>query len=271
MHKEEKQLNNPVFIVSTGRCGSTMLSRVLAIHPSLFVINQFPSLRAEAFVKWSHPGRAKSVERKIRKKREELLAAVRRNRLMYIENSTSAALLIDELYRLFDAKFIFIHRDGREFLRSGMSRHWYEPEPLLQRAKTWLRRRFLIDTGRDTVDTLLIPPPALKTRFEKIAWRWVEVNRIIIEKTAAFPEERTLTFSVASLDHDCLLKIHRFLGIPIDNALIREMLVIAATKPNRTEEYRFPSYHDWSSREKQEFKDIAGDMMRTLGYSMDDR
>ncbi len=268
MIESKKKIENPVFIVSTGRCGSTMLSRILAIHPSLFVFNQYPSLRTEAFVKWSDPSRVKTIERNIRKKREELLAAVRRNRFIYVENSTSAALLIDELYKLFNARFIFIYRDARDFIRSGMSRDWYKPEPLWRRFKTWIRRRFFINVGRDTVDTLLVPPKNLKTRFEKIAWRWAEINSIILDSLSRLSDEHKMFFKLEELSYEKLVSVHNFLGIQADEDLLREMMSIAGTKPNKTVQYNFPSYHDWSDWEKQRFAEITSKTMYRLGYKI---
>ncbi len=261
-------LQQPVFIVSTGRCGSTMLSRLLALHPSLFVFNQYPSLRTEAFVNWRYPGRREGIKKRIRKKRDELVAAVRRNRFIYVENSTSAAFLMKELHELFDAKFIFLFRDGRDFVRSGMSRDWYKPDSMMNRFKTLLRRRFLIATGRDTADTLLIPPPEYKTRFEKIAWRWVAVNRIILDHCVSLPEGRVLSLKVEDLGREKLIELHSFLGIDVDETLIAEMLDVAGTKPNKSQNYAFPPYTDWSVSDRERFGVIAGDMLRTLGYQL---
>lgn len=262
------QLQHPVFIVSTGRCGSTMLSRVLALHPCLFVFNQYPSLRTEAFVNWRHPGRKEEIKKRIRKKRDELVAAVRRNRFIYVENSTSAAFLMNELHELFDAKFIFIYRDGRDFVRSGMSRGWYKPETIVNRLKTLLRRRFLIATGRDTVDTLLIPPAEYKTRFEKVTWRWVAVNRIILDHLAWLPDGRVFSLKLEDLDREKLIGIHSFLGIDADETLITEMLDVAGSKPNKSPNYDFPPFAEWSVMDRERFGVIAGDLMQTLGYQL---
>lgn len=267
MNDLTENLKHPVFIVSTGRCGSTMLSRLLAIHPSLFVFNQYPSLRTEAFVNWSAPGKIKLIEKRLRKKRDELIASVRRNRFIYVENSTSAAFLMDELYRLFDAKFIFISRDGKDFLRSGMSREWYKPETVINRIKTWLRRKFFIQTGRDTSDTLLIPPGKYRTRFDRIAWRWAEVNGIILDRLSSIPNDRKLMIKLEELNKESLVAIHDFLGIHVDDPLIEEMLKIANTRPNKTGKYDFPPHTEWPEREIQRFNEIAGDIMKKLGYS----
>ena len=199
---------------------------------------------------------------------DELIAAVRRNRFIYVENSTSAAFLMNELYELFDAKFIFIFRDGRDFVRSGMSRGWYKPESMMNRLKTLLRRRFLIATGRDTADTLLIPPAEYKTRFEKIAWRWVAVNRIILNHLASLPDGRVFSFKLEDLDREKLISIHSFLGIDADETLITEMLDVAGSKPNKSLNYDFPPFAEWSVMNRERFGVIAGDLMQMLGYQL---
>ena len=46
----EKKMTDPVFIVSTGRCGSTMLSNMVKLHPDLLSISEFfTSLTSRAF------------------------------------------------------------------------------------------------------------------------------------------------------------------------------------------------------------------------------
>jgi len=149
-----------------------------------------------------------------------------------------------------------------------MSRDWYKPESLVNRIKAWIRRRFLIETGRDTSDTLLIPPAEYSTRFEKIAWRWAEVNRIILDRLSFLPDDRKLTVRLEELNRESLTAIHNFLGVNADDALINEMLGIANTRPNKTQKYEFPPYNEWSESEMQRFKEIAGDMMKRLGYSI---
>lgn len=64
-------IGHPVFIVSTGRSGSTMIARALALHPSLCVFHEpHPHLRTEAFVKWlkPDPDRKKTNREKNQKK-----------------------------------------------------------------------------------------------------------------------------------------------------------------------------------------------------------
>lgn len=257
----------PVFIVSTGRAGCTMLGLVLSVHPSLCVFNNInPSLRTEAFIRWSYPKRRKEIEKRVRDKREKLVSQVKRNRLVYVESSTAAPMLIDEIDNLFQAKFVHLYRDGRTFLRSGMEREWYKPDQFSQRVKTILRRRFFVETGRSTTDTLLTPPSGLTTRFEKIAWRWVEVNRVILESLAKLPPERSFSFRLEDAGRKSFSDLLDFIGVGRDEEVLKEMEELAETRPNKTKRFTNPSPQEWPEWEKRRFDEIAGSIMTKLGY-----
>jgi len=125
---------NPVFIVSTGRAGSTMIARLLAMHPDVCALHEpHPHLRTEAFVKWSAP-------------------------------------------------------------------------------------------------------------------------------------ERKFSLSLEGVDKQSLTALHDFIGIRVYPELLEEMLEVVYQRPNRTKTYTFPPHTEWSGWEKQRFEEIAGNMMRTLGY-----
>ncbi len=188
------------------------------------------------------------------------------NRLVYVESSNYASHLIDELYRIFDAKFVHLYRDGRDFVRSGLERNWYLPLPLRSRIKTWIRRRYLIDIGKSAVDYQLLPPIELKTRFEKIAWLWSEINKVILNSFSSIPMDRKFSLRLENFNIESLTELHNFIGINIHQELLNKMLEIANSKPNKSKKNTIPHHSNWSDYEKQRFNAIAGDMMRTLGY-----
>jgi len=45
------------------------------------------------------------------------------------------------------------------------------------------------------------------------------------------------------------------------------MIEIASKRPNKTKAFTSPAYEGWSEWEKRRFDEIAGEMMRGLGYS----
>lgn len=269
MKNPDYQSRQPVFIVSTGRSGSTMISQVLAVHPSLCAFHEpHPHLRTEAFAKWADPSSYKAIERRIRRKRDDLISQIRLNRLIYVESSNYTSHLIEELHDIYQAKFVHLYRDGRNFVRSGLERDWYNQQPLQHLIKTWLRRRYLVDIGKTATDNLLNPPGNLRTRLEKIAWLWTETNRKILDSFSSLPDSSKFSFKLEKLCKDKIIDLLNFIGVDFQAELIDEMLEIASARPNKTKKPTIPSYIEWSEQEKNRFNNIAKDMMQTLGYTI---
>ena len=267
---------SPVFIVSTGRAGSNMIARVLAAHPALFSIHEpLPDLNTEAYSKWAgRHGRAKILAH-IGHKRGALIEQVEHNGLLYVEASHFCAHLIPELAETYHARFIHLYRDGRDFVRSGLERpRWYAEEGrsrlavALEFVKRQARRQFLIDVGSTWDDHKLAPPISMRSRAEKIAWLWVEINRVILESLAALPREQSMSLALEQLQRDSLIRVLDFIGVEADAPVLERMVRIAETKPNRTRVRRVPPVEEWSGHERTRFSEIAGAMMRKLGYTV---
>jgi len=243
---------------------------MLALHPKICALNNpAPNLRTEGFVLWSNPSKSLLIQKRIRKKRWKLVEQIKYNGFIYVESTIAGAFLISELDKIFDAKFIHLYRDGREFVRSGLHRNWYRPLSIMEHIKNYLRRNFFIETGRSTLDEFPVPPGNCKTQIEKIAWRWVEINRIIIDKISLLPEDKKFSLKLEELDSDKLKHLLEFIGASYDKELITKMLEFAQTKPNKTELFRVPSFDRWDEKEKQQFWKVAREMMNILGYPVE--
>lgn len=259
--------NKPVFVVSTGRSGSQMIARVLAEHPSVCSFHELqPHLNLEAYVKRTTSRHRKWIENRIIHKRSDVIKQVTSNGLVYLESSFYHSLLIPELYKLYNARFIHLYRDGRYFVRSAIAKGWYEKEPLKYRLKTWIRRHFRIDTGHQMVDNRLNPPSDLKTRFEKLSWLWSELNKVILYNLSSISEDLVFSFPLENLNKKTVTDLLEFMGVPADPELIDKMMARADQKPNKSKKFTSPSVADWNDWEKKRFNEIAGDMMRRLGY-----
>ncbi len=248
-----------------------MIARVLAMHPSICTFHELhPHLSFEAFVKWRTPRHKKWVENRIRHKRSNIIKQIMANNMIYVESSHYTSLLIEELYNLYNAKFVHLYRDGRYFVRSALEKGWHKQEPLKYRIKTLVRRRWLIDTGRERVDQRLAPPRKLKTRFEKLAWLWSETNEHILRYLSSIPDESKFSIRVEDFNKDMLIDLQNFIGVSSGPETINEMLAIANRKPNKSKDFASPLSEDWSGWQKQRFNEIAGEMMHKLGYSIPD-
>jgi len=262
----------PVFIVSTGRSGSQMLARVLALSPAIGAFHEpRPLLNTEAYLVWSgrapwHPG---SVTESVRYKRSWLIEEIQdHNGLIYVESSHFASHLIPVLDRLWGAKFVHLVRNGRDVVRSGLRRStWYGKISLKARVAAWLRRRLpLAEVGDTFLDHRLDPPRECRTRVARIAWLWAEVNRVCLRNLATIPPERQMRLHVEALGPTTLTALLQFIGADPEPALIARMLALADTRPNASPHDSQAEAPTWRAEEEEQFRAFAGSMMQQMGY-----
>ena len=261
----------PVFIVSAGRSGSQMLARMLAVHPAICALHEpLPPLNAEAYLAWSHrkPWRFGSVTTAVKKKRRHLVDEIASaNGLIYVESSHFASHLIAQLDEIFGAKFVHLVRDGRDFVRSGMARDdWYGAISLKERLASPIRRRLLVEVGNSYLDHRLRPPRGCRTRFERLAWLWAEINRSILSHLAPVPPERQMRIKVEEMDQGAIENLLGFVGAQSDGQAIAQMMRVANARPNATAQHAVPSWNTWRAEELQAFDSWAAEIMLALGY-----
>lgn len=260
----------PVFVVSTGRAGSSMIAQALRIHPRVLALHEpHPRLRREAYWAWSGKRDARWLRARLELKRGSLVEQTLANGFVYLESAHYCSHLIVPLRELFPAaKFVFLHRDGREFVCSGLERAWYrgKEESALAHVVRFARDRLGLDLGKAGWDHRLAPPKPLRTRAERIAWLWAEINRSIERGLATVPERDVFRLPLAALSLDSLRALTRFIGVDADEPMLREMMAVAVERPNRTRSRSVPAFEHWPLEQQQRFFRIAGPMMKRLGY-----
>ena len=268
--------NKPVFIVSTGRSGSNMVAKMLAEHPQLFAVHEpTPDLNAEAYASWNGSHGTDYIRKKVVSKRSDLIQQVLDNEYTYIESSHYCSHLIPLLDDLYDAKFIYLYRDGRDFVRSGLEREWWYPErsfshPELNGLKEFfkrqVRRRWLIDVGHTWDDHRLKPPNKLNTRIEKISWLWVEINTVIQDYLLEVPSKKVFSIKLEAFDQEEIKSLLSFLDVRQDEKIREEMIRIMQIKPNKTISRSVSTFNEWPDKDKAHFWRIAKGMMDELKY-----
>lgn len=256
----------PCFIVSTGRCGSKMLARVLALHPEIGAFHEpKPWLNTEAYLRWSGRKSSGYADARLEQKRDDLIEQVDANGLWYIESSHFLSHLIPELRDRYSARFVHLYRDGRDFVRSGMQRAWYCGRTLAP-VRSAIRRMTGLEVGNSFVDHRLDPPSRYDSRFERIAWLWAEINSEILDHLEGVPDEDWREVRLEAFGEDTIRGLLRWLGHPAEDRLVDEMREMGTEKPNRTEDRQVSPPEEWSGVRTNRFRTIAGDMMRRLGY-----
>ncbi len=242
------------FIVSTGRTGTRFFSKFLrplgvyALHEPRPTFLQLAIDYARGLVS------REEAAQKIRRNRRAHCRDVKRKNLdVYAESNNRYFSLLAPLTDVFtDAKVIHIVRDGRDYVRSGMSRVWYTAEdddPRLKASyfpqdhyyKQWLEM----------------------SRFAKICWRWQKKDGFIWNWVQEADRAITVEFEdiFKADDHRGVYRIADYICLPEKETeqMVEQMM---NRKVNSTNNYAIPHWREWSQERKDKFTEIAGKHMK---------
>ena len=254
---ESWRTTNCLFILSTGRTGSSTLIRLLNLSPEVTALHEpKPNLvrqyrRAYSDV-MTRPDR---YRRLFERARRSLISRVCSNGGVYAEATLLkffAPVIADMLP---NAKFLHLHRHPGEVVRSGMRRRWYLDNP--------------VDRYR------LVPAPADPAygswaqwdSFQKVCWLWHVENRYFIDLAQTLGSDR-----VFQLQFDQWIdrrtgeyrRIFDFIGVePPEPGAVSHVL---GTKYNRQVDGEFPRFEQWTDAQKRSLWEIATTTMTRLGY-----
>lgn len=189
------------------------------------------------------------------------------------DSSNKASWLIPELAEILpQAKFVHLVRDGRKVASSYF--HKLSDECYDDRS-TGILARHAARPGENPA-----PPPEKKYwwplprpddpwkekfarfgQFERIAWHWAEINRVILAALAQLPAERQYFVRLEDLqDHaESVRGLWRFLELPSDPS--------AAALFSRPHNVNRPEDKLLDEGQRAQFAAIAAPMMARLGYA----
>lgn len=151
-----------------------------------------------------------------------------------------------ELFSVFPkAKFIFLHRDGRDAIRSMMKKI----DNPFTRTRQRMARRY--NCG-------LNGPKSEKDPFHKACHYWVNMNKRIADDLEGLPHVHLRFDDLinGNLDH-----VEDFLGIKFDTRTVEK----GTSYGNRLES-EFAEFSQWDDGLKRSFDEICGSLMKRLGY-----
>ncbi len=244
------------FIISTGRTGTQFLARFFNEFKSVYSVHEpkpdFVKLGVD--YAYGQVDKSKAVK-KIERGRRAICKDVKRHgKDMYVESNNRVFSLIGALDEVFDDyKIIHIVRDGRDYVRSGMSRDWWYTD------KDWNPRmkasEFKDDPYRDKWEDM--------SRFEKICWRWQKKDGIIYESLIDKDNFIRLKFEDIFKDEDYagIYEMGEYIGL--ENEEIKKNIEkMMDRKINATKEYEIDKWPEWTEEMIETFEEIAGDHMK---------
>ncbi len=272
------------FVVSTGRCGTTLLGILLNMANNVLALNEGQirgeDLQGEQCLKamtlqnlqaYKNPSTAEAILKQARFEQIPLLLK-KKQKTYYIEIAYYLAPFTAALWKVFpNSKLVFLYRDGRDFVQSVYTNQVPDPMPvgyINDRELTAVERFVAMGRLRPLERSVFFKQWSLMSPFQKNAWLWNETNRIILKQMKFWPKE--LVFSIKMerlLQPEALHNLLQFLEIDdIEYGVIKRLL---KQKINKREGKILPHWGQWNNDLKDDFKRIGQDMLETLGYEND--
>ncbi len=256
----------PFFNVSSVRSGTAMLHKALASAGDVDMYHEYMVHIVQPLAVRRYQGLASAEEARAVLESTHKAAALYSTARHWGDSSNKLSLLIPELAALMpDAKFVHLVRDGRKVAGSYFRKLGDE---CYDDRSTAILQAFL--DGKAPA-----PPPEKKywwpiplgaefrgfNQFERIAWHWTEINRVIAASLSALPEPRKHFVRLEDLyqNPNAVSDLFHFL-----NLSYRDEHFAMFARPhnvNRAEDERLDA--DQAKR----FDTIAGGMMHELGYA----
>jgi len=236
--------SNPVFVLSTGRCGTKLLTKLFEAtkegdvfhepHPQMVYASRYVyekmqlgiELRKSAFIG----------------ARYELLKDAFLKDKRYIETNNQISFFADAIYSIFpNSRFIHLVRHPGDFVRSGIRRKYYN--------------------GHDYDDGRILLNDVQKwesySDIQKIGWLWNETNTIIENWKNVIPKENIYNCKAEGLFSDPKFFQNICAFCELDSIQNNQIDKIIRKPENVQRKGQFPTYEDWTDNQKNELNVVA--------------
>ncbi len=269
------------FIIGCARSGTTALVKLLDTSQNATVfVEQKPNLCIEA--RNLYRGMLENPKQVIEGAKSGPIQEVLSSGLKYGDKNPNYLPFIPYIAELWDCKFLFPVRDGREVVRSLMDWHDFYSQKFSHSGVFAMKEDDLnspVDLPeqdwwdysrlRPNPDNQYFEEWGQLSRFEKCAWHWANFNRTALGLFSQLNRQRWLQVDMKSLDQSEMGEIFDFLGLDGFNAdQMGEMINarINSLQDRADLPDKFPHWTDWTPHQRNAFDRIAGDMMECMVY-----
>lgn len=252
-------LEKPVFFLSTGRCGTKWMDKlissdknILSLHapvPNLALQNKFAynTQRTNA----NTPFAEEALGQIFLTAREQHFRYAYKTQKRIVETNNHITFFAYAINKLLpQARFVHLYRNPVEFVRSGARRGWY--------------------TNNKQANAKVITPLNNSlwnsaSQIQKIAWLWNETNQFIENFKDTLSSDKVYTFNFNLLTTENIKSLIDFMNVSVDNTVIDTLL---NKKVNVQSRGRFPTYDKWKQADKSAMADICGSLAGKYGFSI---
>ncbi len=244
LYEEEAVVLEPVFVLSTGRCGTNWLADVLSLSKNLMVYHEvFPILVRQSQRSYqSHQDSIIQFSEIIRAARDDFLKnALLANRI-YVETNNRLTFLASAINHSYPkSKFILLHRHPKDVCRSLLRRKAYGGSKFDE---------FRIKMQNDNEWEKL-------NQIQKIGWFWNETYRVSENFLETINQNRWIRVKSEEMwqDHRIVSDIFQFIGVdPISKGRYQK---IKNKKVNKEVRGITPHYGSWSLDHRNSLKEMC--------------
>ena len=217
----------PVFVLSTGRVGTMLLTRLFELEKGLYIEHEaLPEMLYTGKLAYADPSNIEFTKGAFMAGRYEAIRDCQLQNLRYVETNNRLTFFAPAMAALFpNAKFIHLLRHPDSFVSSGIQRNWY--------------------TGKTITDEGRIAPAkdsGIERQQDKIAWLWNATNAFIEDFKEGAGKDRTLTVRAEDLfsNTEEAERILNWLDFKADKTSIQKVLnrpVNTSRKKKTQQEY----------------------------------
>lgn len=251
-----ERLENPIFFLSTGRCGTEWFTHLIKKNSESVVFhNPAPNFSVQNKFMYNLISGSNENANAIGKQllfagRESYFKYAYKAKKRYVETNNHITFFANSLAETFpSAKFVHLYRHPGDFVTSGLNRGWF-------------------GHNEDATEKLISPlnPTDWKnySELEKIAWVWNETNEFIETFKSKNPN-RVQTFDFSRRDPIKLQELLNNLDLPIPIGFIQKSLKM---KRNVQKKLRHPRYREWEESDKKKLQIICGKLSEKYEFQL---
>jgi len=261
-------LDRPVFFLSTGRCGTNWIQKLLsrdrsikAVHepqPNLAFQNSFAYTIQKEMSGKKEPdsGRVYAVlQEMFLAGRELYLRYCYKTGRRFVETNHYLTFFAPAIARLIpDALFVHVYRHPGEFVRSALRRGWYTHGNMSSAA-------FPRPVQEDPCHSRW----ASFSGIQKNAWLWTETNQFIEAFKNREGSGRVYSFDFSSMNPAAVSDLAAFAGAEISERIIHKHM---GQKVNAQKGGSVQVYSRWNDMDKAELQALCADTAAVYGYEL---
>lgn len=279
-------MSDNFFILTAARSGSTSLARILDTMPNCHcACEPAPNLDIEARKSTDGNFDEGEKEKTIQDVLVPRVKSAWESDEVYGEKNITYGPFIQQIRQQLNSKFVFLHRDGREVVRSLMNWHnqmfgdiyreCKDTGDLSQRAVNAAASLPAYRDGSDFSRPRPVPGDPFFGTWENMSreqmcgWYWNFTLNLYKNELEKGDKRDWFSLDYSDIDAEKILKLMEFLNIKGgDVNLIQEMLDsrINSVKERCGEENGYPHWTNWDGGGRRGFEETCSEMMCELNY-----